>query len=329
MSVTLTPTPAYLAIARTLSVRVPLSQAPPKLLILDLNGTLLIRPKPRNVRNRPIHPRPYMASFRSFLFHNAVKPFIEVMIWSSAQPHSVNDMVVRCFEDRKNELKAIWARDTLGLDKADYFRKVQTVKNLEKRWSVMSGNMPHHTAETTLLVDDSALKAHLQPYNHLCVPEYTKNLRNRDLATKKALSQNEALLDPEQIHDGFDPTLIAIMGILDELKGQTNVAGWIRGGGLWAGETPPSPSPSFDVFSKDEHIDPSENEHSLSDAHRRMVMDPRSDELTSSDRPNNDAVLHRANDVIWFDHEPCFRHWVDRGIRAAKSLKIKLEHGLG
>ena len=42
------------------------------------------------------------------------------MVWSSAQPHSVADMVERCFAERKEELVAVWARDTLGLDEQAY-----------------------------------------------------------------------------------------------------------------------------------------------------------------------------------------------------------------
>jgi hypothetical protein len=42
------------------------------------------------------------------------------MVWSSAQPHSVADMVDKCFGERKEELVAVWARDTLGLDEQAY-----------------------------------------------------------------------------------------------------------------------------------------------------------------------------------------------------------------
>jgi hypothetical protein len=180
---------------------------------------------------------------------------------------------------------------------------VQTTKDLEKHWSTLPTSPPLHSAETTLLLDDSALKAHLQPYNHFCVPEYTQNLRNRDLSVKETIERREELaeeahveaqvqlespsLNPESIlftkkkHKrkkckagaGFDPTLIAVMGVLDEVKDQTNVAGWVRAGGLWAGRAPPpsahgkdhadhesinSPmwllpgTPSFELFSDDE-----------------------------------------------------------------------------
>lgn len=120
MTLPLQPSMAYLAIASSVSVRAEHPHLTRKLLVLDLNGTLLLRPKPRNDIRRPIHPRPYMPSFCSYIFHDAVKPWLDTMVWSSAQPHSVDEMVAKCFGSRRDQLKAIWARDTLGLDKNDY-----------------------------------------------------------------------------------------------------------------------------------------------------------------------------------------------------------------
>ena len=101
-----------------------------KLLVLDLNGTLLHR-SPRSGKSvprypisgqesfqprlRPVHPRPYLPSFKSYIFHPSNKEWLDVMVWSSAQPHSVQDMVNKCFYDEKRHFVAVWARDTLGL----------------------------------------------------------------------------------------------------------------------------------------------------------------------------------------------------------------------
>jgi hypothetical protein len=109
-----------------------------KLLVLDLNGTLVYRSphrsfpgrrgrdvyaqfnpsKPRPLRTA--HPRPYLTSLRNYLFHPSTKCWLDTMVWSSAQPHSVDDMVDKCFEDKIEELVAIWARDRMGLDANDY-----------------------------------------------------------------------------------------------------------------------------------------------------------------------------------------------------------------
>lgn len=94
-----------------------------------------------------------MSTFRQYLFlgqrpidgkqeGEGTKAWLDVMVWSSAQPHSVGDMVENCFgaaegarsrgdgramgdgvedgEKESGDLVAIWARDTLGLTEGQY-----------------------------------------------------------------------------------------------------------------------------------------------------------------------------------------------------------------
>lgn len=98
-----------------------------------------------------------MPTFREYLFlgqrptdgeknqGEGTKAWLDVMVWSSAQPHSVGDMVGKCFgaaegarstavvkngqivsdaaangEKEGGDLVAIWARDTLGLSEVQY-----------------------------------------------------------------------------------------------------------------------------------------------------------------------------------------------------------------
>ncbi|MCQ8780244.1 hypothetical protein NQU49_26975, partial [Escherichia coli] len=76
---------------------------------------------------------PYAPAFRAYLFAPATREWLDVMVWSSAQPHSVRGMVERVFgEDvyaeatgdvrggERPRLLAIWARDTLGLSESHY-----------------------------------------------------------------------------------------------------------------------------------------------------------------------------------------------------------------
>ena len=49
------------------------------------------------------------------------------MVWSSAQPHSVNDMADKCFRDEKHHFAAIWARDTLGLPQHLYSTAIPSI----------------------------------------------------------------------------------------------------------------------------------------------------------------------------------------------------------
>ncbi|KAI0367893.1 hypothetical protein BV20DRAFT_531534 [Pilatotrama ljubarskyi] len=400
------PSPSYVAVAEQAPSKIEDPSALKKLLVLDLNGTLLHRsphiprPKTRNrqpheerprdehgnllPRLRPVHPRPYMPAFRSYLFAPQTRSWLDVMVWSSAQPHSVDDMVDKCFGEDKERLFAVWARDTLGLSNDHYHRKVQTVKDLAKPWSLLStqsahiSSSPHssiastprssptpsspsrpsdgsvpftpqaHSALTTLLLDDSPRKAELQPYNHVCIGEYSGERRAKDLeslqkeqewssavearqqldaqmvnvqnirATKnvaapedspeallpsdgaepvpdvaseataedvalpadgaetskkrkrkeKKLQRRAALL--EQLDaDGkpevsYDETLLAVIGVLDEIKAQANVAAWIRSGGLWGPFGPPTVrSPHMHASADDSHSCPgAEKAHS-------------------------------------------------------------------
>lgn len=147
----MSPTPDYLQASEKRSSSLVNPTASRKLLILDLNGTLVYRsphvPRPYRPRYRkfdrqapgaqppvddpyqdpsaprplrPVHSRPYLSSFTQYLFHPETREWLDTMVWSSAQPHSVADMVDRCFGERKDELVAVWARDTLGLEEWEY-----------------------------------------------------------------------------------------------------------------------------------------------------------------------------------------------------------------
>ncbi|PPR05041.1 hypothetical protein CVT24_010187 [Panaeolus cyanescens] len=233
-SIRVEPTTEYLTTADVPSKQLDDPTSSRKLLVLDLNGSLLVRSphrKPPHIPRhmpydpyaepgrpralRTVHPRPYMRAFRDYLFHDETKRWLDTMVWSSAQPHSVADMVDKAFGERKDELKAVWARDTLGLSSDQYHQKTQTTKDLAKPWAEISALRPSaavssrgtsvppppsspvaseaaveletdvasqsHSAHTTLLMDDSPLKAILQPFNHLCISEYTNEMRKNDL----------------------------------------------------------------------------------------------------------------------------------------------------
>ncbi|KAJ3776418.1 NLI interacting factor-like phosphatase-domain-containing protein [Lentinula raphanica] len=242
-----------------------------KLLVLDLNGTLVFRPKryakpsthaqSGSAKLRVVHPRPYMTSFCDYLFHPQTKEWLDAMVWSSAQPHSVNDMIQHSFGRHQGDLKAVWARDTLDLDPVAYNKKSATIKDLRKLWKVF----PSHSARTTLLVDDSTQKACFQPWNHLFVKEYGQAERRRDLdslynrtasqkpsraRTKKGNHDNldvsdlldnmtlspppipETTLVSPSSSESVDSILLAVIGILDALKYQDNVSGWLKSGGI-------------------------------------------------------------------------------------------------
>lgn len=108
---------------------------------------------------------------------------------------------------------------------------------------------------------------------------------------------------PEE-SEKYDETLLAVIGILDEIKNQSNVAGWIRAGGLWGPEdlrprtssSARSPSP-------------------VGDTGNDAASAP-----TDADTP--------AAGEMWFDHEPSVNYWVKKGRDAVEVLGIPVEHGI-
>lgn len=68
----------------------------------------------------------------------------------------------------------------MGLSAHDYRNKARTVKDLERLWSAL--RIPQtrpplrFSCADTVLIDDSADKARLQPYNHLLVRACSRRL---------------------------------------------------------------------------------------------------------------------------------------------------------
>lgn len=105
------------------------------------------------------------------------------MIWTSARPETCNAIIYKILTSaQKNATAAIWARDTLGLSKADYQVHVQVFKRLDKVWKNAEIQKKHPlyaqggrwSQKNTLLIDDSILKGAGEPYNLINIPELTK-----------------------------------------------------------------------------------------------------------------------------------------------------------
>jgi len=100
---------------------------PQKLIVLDLNGALIFRDKfkpaggraDRGVANvRRVTPRPYLNFLESYL----VSPRANwaAMVWSSAQPRSVEQMVHQALHELKHGLAATWNRTFFDLSTEDF-----------------------------------------------------------------------------------------------------------------------------------------------------------------------------------------------------------------
>ncbi|KAF8635089.1 hypothetical protein AX15_000532 [Amanita polypyramis BW_CC] len=223
------PTTEYLELCSHSASGLPPSR---KLVVLDLNGTLLFRPKPgpHHGFERPVHLRPFMSTFRKYLLHQETRPWLDTMVWSSAQPHNVAIMVHSCFGREEEKLVQVWARDRMHLEEESYHRNVQTIKDLNTIWKYF-GTQPSlqpFSVYDTVLVDDSMQKVALQPFNHICVKEYDLQMRRSDLAT--ALISNH--IPEPAASTSYDITLLALIGILEELKFVGNIAKWIKDGDI-------------------------------------------------------------------------------------------------
>ena len=166
------PQPAALYLERASAEPQLLATPQRLLLVLDLNGTLVYR----NRGSQSIKPRYELRPFLNYCFEHH-----DVMIWSSARPGNVNGVCYRIFtEEQLDKLVAIWARDTLELSPQDYNEKVQVYKRLDRIWDNQDIQCKHPQYDTgggwdqsnTLLIDDSALKATTQPWNHIKIPEF-------------------------------------------------------------------------------------------------------------------------------------------------------------
>lgn len=119
------PTLAYLRDAH--AVPNVLSSPQHLLLVLDLNGTLLYRSR----ASQSYTPRPCLHNFLKYAFANH-----SLLVWSSAQPYNVKGVCRRLFTpDERKLLLGEWGRDTLGLTSAQYKKRVQVYKRLDRIWS--------------------------------------------------------------------------------------------------------------------------------------------------------------------------------------------------
>lgn len=241
-------------------------------------------------------------------------------------------------------------------------QKSVTTKDLTKPWDLFASAIspekhsavpPHsqivHSAFTTLLLDDSPHKAALQPYNHVCIPEYDSTRRQQDLRTfqatkelaegkadKKAkqknqvetsahstdpmvpeLSPTDALSELAE-KEPYDSILLAVIGILETVKLQSNVAGWVRKGRLLATQGRLGEGGASDV-----NVVKAEDGKTVSNT----VVQTGNDASSTSDPAMTPEQAHLQT-KMWFDDSSILAYWVAQGRRALIELGIPVAHGV-
>ncbi|KAL9129126.1 MAG: hypothetical protein Q9217_002336 [Psora testacea] len=172
------PTSAYISQSRTPPTRLNTPQH--LLLVLDLNGTLLSRKK----GPKKYTPRPSLQKFLRYCFINH-----SILIWSSAKPQNVDGICAQLFTlAQRRQLLGEWGRETLELTPNQYKERVQVYKRLSRIWSSPQLlRHPHPQAakgerwgqHNTILIDDSTEKAASEPYNHVEVPDFGLNMKEK------------------------------------------------------------------------------------------------------------------------------------------------------
>lgn len=202
-----------------------------------------------------------------------------------------------------------------------------------------------HSARTTLLLDDSARKAHRHPHNHVCVREYVQEIRNRDLAVheakrelgasvkqaKKGVKEKSKKLTltktpargAPNVHPPapvpawvlsshrYDETLLAVIGILEAVKPQPDVCDWIRRGGLL-----------LDSSALEQQQSPNADADDVVELASQLAG------LSVATFPHQYQEQEQAQNLQWFDSEPVVSHWVGRGLHALAALQIEVDAGV-
>ena len=178
------------------------------LLVLDLNGTLLHRSR----ASQNYVPRPCLHEFLQYAFANH-----SLLVWSSAQPFNVRGICSRLFsQDQREMLLGEWGRDTLGLTSAQYKKKTQIYKRLDRIWDNENLQCLHPNSglgarwgqHNTVLIDDSVLKASAQPFNHVKVPEFVRGGSEKEGRGRNVLGQ--------------------VVGYLEEARKWSDISGFVR-----------------------------------------------------------------------------------------------------
>ncbi|SRR5258706_5408887 len=153
-------------------------------------------------------------------------------------------------------------------------------------------------------MDDSPLKARLQPHNLLLIPEYIR----------KTKDEIEGDSDADRI-------LLAIIGILEEMRSQSNVPAWTRDGRIWGTKRCPA---STEVLKEGADTTETTVPATLEDP-TRETDDVKSDmSISSADAaPELEAVA-----LQWWEDEEVVQHWVERATLVLNEMSIPVVPGI-
>ncbi|KAJ2083794.1 hypothetical protein H4R24_000565 [Coemansia sp. RSA 988] len=182
-----------------------------QLIVLDLNGTLLCRGERIPNKARKVAPRPHLDEFLKFALEN-----FAVMVWSSAQPANINEMMRKTMSPYWKDFVRVWDRRFCELD-GQYYSKANSIKDLARIYNGFSledspdrnvhgtyegykgiclDKQGHWTLDNIIIVDDSETKTALQKDNHVFVQTFDvfgSSVKNDEPADKELLKLKQYL----------------------------------------------------------------------------------------------------------------------------------------
>jgi hypothetical protein len=197
--------------------------------------------------------------------------------------------------------------------------------------------------------DMAAVKSSENPTTEV---ENNEAERERKRKEKKLFKKEKLLLAKEQQlevqgngveeEESYDELLLAVIGILDALKHEGNVAGWMRGGGLVRvvggdQETlPPNPrrfslSPSLFHLPYKTLLDQETTGVPLFTFDElASSTTPTGNNMNSASTPTPTPVIPQSqyHPLLWYERPCVLSHWVQRGRKALAELGIDIIHGV-
>jgi hypothetical protein len=125
-----------------------------------------------------------------------------------------------------------------------------------------------------------------------------------------------------QDEERYDETLLAVVGILDAIKGESNVAGWIRAGGLWGDGS----HGRHDETSSDQHA--GGRSHEGESAVEYVPGNDAEESVQVASPPPSSTVVSKSPYTMWFQRRETLEYWATRGRTALRNLGIEIEPGI-
>lgn len=215
-------------------------------------------------------------------------------------------------------------------------------------------------SEASAQTQEPAVEAEDDPEASKKRKRQERKLKKREarLAKEAAVqtAEGSAPREAEDEGEAYDPTLLAVIGVLDEVKRQQNVAAWIRAGGLWGpssvsgeesaqvaedGTSEEGPfegteKTSADAEPQGESVELDEDGR---DSGKRKRARHRSNasqspagndrvSASSPDRKDQTRDTTTLSQPMWFEDPATLRYWVQRGKEALEELGIPADHGI-